>query len=60
MIINDNASIYVCGDGNHMAKDVYNMIKKILLINGQYNDESAEEYMQEMKLRRRYVIDIWS
>ena len=31
LILNKNAHVYICGDGNHMAKDVERMLKSCLL-----------------------------
>ena len=61
LILDDAACIYICGDGNHMAKDVYASIKAILVEHGNgMTEESVEALLQDMKLRRRYILDIWS
>lgn len=60
LVMDDQAHIYICGDGNSMAKDVYSTIKAILSSQTGLTDEEAEALLQEMKLRRRYVLDIWS
>jgi len=60
LMINEGAYVYICGDGNSMAKDVYTTIKKCLQEQGEMSEEKAEELLQELKLRRRYVLDIWS
>jgi methionine synthase reductase len=60
MILDDCAHIYVCGDGNHMAKDVYATIKSIVTNYARISEEEAESMLQDMKLRRRYIVDIWS
>ena len=59
LLINNNACIYICGDGTNMAKDVYNVFIEILQIYGNYSKETAIEYIQDLKLRRRYLLDIW-
>lgn len=60
LLLRDGASIYVCGDGNTMAKDVHVALKEILRAHGGLSEVEAEEYLQGMKSRRRYVLDIWS
>ena len=59
LLINNNACIYICGDGTNMAKDVYNIFIEILQTYGEYSKETAIEYIQDLKLRRRYLLDIW-
>lgn len=54
------AAVYVCGDGNNMAKDVYAAFKGVLIKDGSMSETQAEEMLQDMKQRRRYVMDIWS
>ena len=60
LILKDNASVFICGDGNAMAKDVMNAIKEILSNQGGLGDEKAAALIDELKLRRRLVLDIWS
>lgn len=59
-IVHEGGYIYICGDGNSMAKDVYNAIKQILQDHESLSEEEAEEALDDMKLRRRYIMDIWS
>lgn len=59
-IVHENGYLYICGDGNHMAKDVFQTIKSILMTHGHLNDDQAEDYLKDMKQRRRYLLDIWS
>ena len=60
LILQEGGYVYICGDGNKMAKDVYQAIKSILQEHGTLSCEQTEELLDEMKLRRRYVVDIWS
>ncbi len=60
LILEDSAHVYICGDGNQMAKDVYCTIKAILSSYTGLTDEETETMIQDMKLRRRYILDIWS
>jgi len=59
-ILEDGAHVYICGDGNQMAKDVYAAIKSILCEHGRLTEEETEAMLQDLKLRRRYILDIWS
>lgn len=63
LILNHNASIYICGDGNQMAKDVQNTIVELLQSSTSSNiknQEDALHHMNEMKLQQRFLLDIWS
>ncbi|GKT11210.1 MAG: sulfite reductase (NADPH) flavoprotein alpha-component [Thiomicrorhabdus sp.] len=53
------ASIYVCGDRNHMAKDVHNAFVNVLVEQGQKTTEGAEEYLQDLVSQRRYQRDVY-
>jgi sulfite reductase alpha subunit-like flavoprotein len=56
LILEDNASVYICGDGNQMAKDVQNAIVEVL--SSQIKDAAA--YLEKMKTQRRFLMDIWT
>lgn len=60
LVLRRGAYFYVCGDGNNMARDVYNTIKDLLIQQGGISASEAEETLTDMKQRRRYVLDIWS
>lgn len=60
LILRDGGYIYVCGDGNKMAKDVYVAVRQLLQEHGGLSEDESEECLDDMKLRRRYVVDIWS
>jgi sulfite reductase alpha subunit-like flavoprotein len=60
LLLKDGGSVYVCGDGNAMAKDVYCTVRACLVAHGGLNDAQAEEFLTELKARRRYVLEIWS
>ena len=59
-ILHEGGYVYICGDGNSMAKDVYAAIKHILQEHGNLSEEQAEQTLEDLKLRRRYILDIWS
>lgn len=57
--LQDGASVYVCGDEKHMAKDVQETILTILQQEGNMSKESAEEYLAEMRRQKRYQRDVY-
>ena len=59
-ILHDGGYIYICGDGNHMAKDVYAALREVLMAHGTMSEDEAEQALDDLKLRRRYIMDIWS
>jgi len=67
MICNDNASVYVCGDGNAMGKDVQECLAALLEKYGNaYSTFSEGEtntgtlYVEKMKKQHKFILDIWS
>ena len=69
MIMVKNASVYVCGDGNAMGKDVQEAIVHLLAkhfarkencndLDGARSRASA--HVEQMKTLGRFVLDIWS
>jgi methionine synthase reductase len=60
LIMHEGAYVYICGDGNRMAKDVCAAVTEILVEHGGATYEQANEILNEMRLRRRYVLDVWS
>ena len=50
----------MCGDGNHMAKDVHRALVDALTEHGDMGEAEAEELLKDLKARRRYALDIWS
>ena len=53
LIVNQKAFVYVCGDGNKMAKDVQAKIASLLPGDG-------PAYLDQMKKEKRFLLDIWS
>lgn len=43
------ASIYICGDEKHMAKDVHQAIRNVLVKEQNLSEEDAEAYLKQMK-----------
>ena len=57
--LQDDASIYVCGDASRMAKDVHAAIRKIAEREGGMSPERAEEYVSLLKDQHRYHRDVY-
>ncbi|HDJ2742394.1 TPA: NADPH-dependent assimilatory sulfite reductase flavoprotein subunit [Salmonella bongori] len=57
--INDGAHIYVCGDANRMAKDVEQVLLEVIAEFGGMDLESADEYLSELRVKRRYQRDVY-
>lgn len=69
IIMQKDAKVYICGDGNAMAKDVQNTLIDIFcehftLQNDSHIDgtlrKKAENYLEDMKSQGRLLMDIWS
>ena len=57
-ILNKDGRVYICGDGNHMAKDVQLAVADILGPHVEGQDGNA--YIDTMKKQGRFLLDIWS
>ncbi|AUG99647.1 NADPH-dependent assimilatory sulfite reductase flavoprotein subunit [Prodigiosinella confusarubida] len=57
--IQDGAHIYVCGDANHMAKDVERALLDVVAAHGGMDTELADEFLSELRLERRYQRDVY-
>ena len=57
--INDGAHIYVCGDANRMAKDVEQALLDVIAEFGTMDAESADEFLSELRVERRYQRDVY-
>jgi len=53
------AYIYVCGDKDNMAKDVFSAFIEILYKEGQLSPEKAEEKLMELRKSGRYQEDVY-
>ena len=60
-LMEDGGYLYICGDGNNMAKDVQKCLVQVLVDHNEgMTIEKSEEIIADLKLRRRLVLDIWS
>ncbi|SNX50678.1 Sulfite reductase [NADPH] flavoprotein alpha-component [Vibrio thalassae] len=57
--LEEGAHIYVCGDANHMAKDVHNALLEITRVHGGKSPEQAEEFVSELRKAKRYQKDVY-
>jgi sulfite reductase (NADPH) flavoprotein alpha-component len=57
--LQDGASIYVCGDANHMAKDVHQTLHKIVEQQGNMSSEAAAAFVTALKDEHRYHRDVY-
>jgi len=57
--IEEGAHIYVCGDANHMARDVEHALLDIIGQYGSMDSESADEFLSELRVERRYQRDVY-
>ena len=57
--LEQGAHIYVCGDANHMAKDVQDALVHIVIEHGAKSDEQAEQYISDLRRAKRYQKDVY-
>ena len=64
MVTDNKATIYICGDGNAMAKDVQNALVEIFAKHSFSSSgdatQQAKAYVEDLKSRNKLVLDIWS
>ncbi|TSI03053.1 assimilatory sulfite reductase (NADPH) flavoprotein subunit [Lysinibacillus sp. BW-2-10] len=57
--LQQGAVVYVCGDKDHMAKDVHETLINVIAKQGNKSKEEAEEYLTELKAQKRYQRDVY-
>lgn len=57
--LEQGAYFYVCGDANHMAKDVHDALLQIIQQFGNRNQSEAEQYLSDLKQAKRYQKDVY-
>lgn len=57
--LENGAHFYVCGDANHMAKDVHDALTEIIQTHGKKTAEEAEQYLTELRRAKRYQKDVY-
>ena len=53
------AHLYICGDGNHMAKDVHQALLSVVQEHGGHSAEDAEAYLEALRDGKRYQKDVY-
>lgn len=57
--LEQGAHLYVCGDANHMAKDVQDALVQIVIEHGAKSEEQAEQYISDLRRAKRYQKDVY-
>ncbi|MFT4941573.1 MAG: sulfite reductase (NADPH) flavoprotein alpha-component, partial [Paraglaciecola sp.] len=57
--LEEGAYLYVCGDAEHMAKDVHEALVAIVQQHGGKNQQEAESYLSELRRAKRYQKDVY-
>ncbi|WP_348731256.1 assimilatory sulfite reductase (NADPH) flavoprotein subunit [Rheinheimera texasensis] len=57
--LQQGAHLYICGDGNRMAKDVHQALLDIAAEHGGLNAEAATEYFEQLRETKRYQKDVY-
>jgi sulfite reductase (NADPH) flavoprotein alpha-component len=57
--LKDGAHLYVCGDANHMAKDVHAALIEVAIAHGGQSPEQAKEWLGELLQQGRYARDVY-
>ncbi|ANZ22626.1 sulfite reductase subunit alpha [Buchnera aphidicola (Diuraphis noxia)] len=57
--IEHGAQIYVCGNASKMAKDVELALLDIIAKNGNMNIEDANEFLNNLRIKKRYKRDVY-
>jgi sulfite reductase (NADPH) flavoprotein alpha-component len=57
--LGSGAYLYICGDANRMAKDVEDMIIKIIMECSNISFDAAFDYLNNLKREKRYLRDVY-
>ena len=57
--LEEGAHFYVCGDANHMAKDVENALLEIIQQHGGKSADEAKQYVTALRKAKRYQKDVY-
>jgi sulfite reductase (NADPH) flavoprotein alpha-component len=57
--LQEGAHVYVCGDMNHMAKDVHDALLTVIEQQGKQSRKQAEQYLNELRKSKRYQKDVY-
>lgn len=57
--LREGAHLYVCGDANHMAKDVHEALIEVAVTHGGLSAEDARGWLSELLQEGRYARDVY-
>ncbi|WP_105254016.1 assimilatory sulfite reductase (NADPH) flavoprotein subunit [Pseudoalteromonas sp. T1lg75] len=57
--LEQGAHVYICGDATRMAKDVHQALVDVIKAHGGKDDDSAEQYLKELRSANRYQKDVY-
>ncbi|MDX1537180.1 assimilatory sulfite reductase (NADPH) flavoprotein subunit [Arsukibacterium sp.] len=57
--LEQGAHVYICGDANRMAKDVHQALLEIIQQQGGKTAEQAQQYLDELRVAKRYQKDVY-
>lgn len=57
--LQDGASLYVCGDATHMAKDVDSALRTVIMQHQGVSEKRACDYMEQLIAKKRYLRDVY-
>ena len=60
ILLRQGGYVYICGDGNQMARDVHTALYEAILHHTELDEKESSEFLADLKVRRRYVLDVWS
>lgn len=49
-----------CRDARNMARDVHNILLKVIMERGNMSELAAADYVKKMESQKRYSTDVWS
>lgn len=52
--------LYICGDARNMAKDVHNIVLKVIQEKGNMSETEAITYVKKMESQKKFSADVWS
>jgi len=57
--LQQGAHLYICGDGNRMAKDVHQALLNIAVTHGGLSADAAADYFEQLRETKRYQKDVY-
>jgi len=57
--LESGAHLYVCGDANHMARDVHAALLEIAVAHGGQSPDAAREWLADLLTQGRYARDVY-